>query len=152
LNNGNSNQRERLARNKEAYDEVIGDPYSKHDIVGQYISLRTRSSIKAVDNGSTDGCIGTANTARPNVVDFVCDVEAAIEDGLRRYIESSYHSSLESLERAFIATYLTCEGEYLNQRQRSDIEQIIGQLLIARKISPVVRYFTALRQKKRKQC
>lgn len=140
----NLNQRERIAANKRAFDEIIGDPYSKHDIVGQYPTLRCNSAIKAVDN-SQEGGGGTANPARPNVIDFVCDVECAVIDGLKSYRPNR---SIEDLLAMFYETYLTNDVEYFNQQERAVIEQVIGKLLIARKISPVIRYFTALRTKR----
>lgn len=142
-------QRERVAANKRAFDEIIGDPYSKHDLAGQYMAMRSRSSVKAVDNSienqSTQGTSG--NAARPNVVDFLCDVDCAIHDGVRKYAKQVLRDGTDVLEE-FYKTYLTQDGEFLLQRQRADIEQIVGQILIARKISPAIRYFTALRQRK----
>lgn len=149
-------QRERTAKNKKAFDEIIGDPYSKHDIVGQYMTLRTRSSVKAVDNSIENQAMGgsSGNAARPNVVDFICDVDSAVFDGLGKYCKhtgrNTFNEYVDMCED-FTSTYITQEGEYIKQRQRAEIEQIIGQILIARKISPAVRYFTALRQRKVKE-
>lgn len=146
-------QRERVAKNKQAFDEICGDPYSKHDIAGQYMTLRTRSSVKAVDNSIENAMGGSSgNAARPNVVDFLCDVDSAVFDGLGKYSKQRGDGFIqyESLCNDFTATYFTQEGEYIKQRQRAEIEQIIGQILIARKISPAIRYFTALRQRKNK--
>lgn len=150
-------QRERVAANKRAFDEIIGDPFSKEDIVGQYETLRSRGVVQAVDNakvlehgGSFSG--KSANMAQPNVIDFICDVDQVVLDGLLKYSKTDSVSPL--LLGRFWATYfdphIMLEADKFNQNERAEIEQIIGQLLIARRISPAVKYFTAIRKKRQK--
>jgi hypothetical protein len=143
--------------NKQAFDEVIGDPFSTYDIVGQYDIFRSRSAIPAINNMALDSSGGAGsshNAARPNVIDFLCDVENAIEAGLEQYIDS--HDTLErqpfndKLLDNFFLTYISHAGEYIKQTDRAEIEQYVGRVLLARKISPVVRYFTATRTRQKR--
>ena len=141
-------QRERRAANKRAFDEVIGDPYSMEDLPGQYSILRNKDVIKAVDNSNIDMMTHTeVNPAVPNPIDFICDVESAIEDGCRKYA-TAHSLPAQYVMSDFYDSYIWQNYKALDQKQRAEIEQVIGQILIARKISPVVRYFTAIKHKR----
>jgi hypothetical protein len=137
-------KRERLAANKKAFDEIIGDPYSKEDLPGQYITARTSSSLKSVSNYDATGP-STKNAAKPNLMDFICDVESAIDDGLMRFRKDFYGE--RDVFPYFVKTYIIQTEEAFKQQERATLEQIIGQIFIARNISPVSKYFTAIRRK-----
>ena len=81
------------------------------------------------------------------MVDFFCDVEAAVEDGVKVF-GRSWREPGQALF-VFTTTYITEDDKYytFNQRERAKIEQIIGRILIERNISPVRKYFTAIRRK-----
>lgn len=137
------NKTEAFRLNKNAFDEVIGDPYGYEEKVGHYIVLNTRSSIRVVNNlGLGRSAI---NPAHPSSVDFFCDVEKTIMLGLTRYARGD-KDEVPKLLRTFIATYISEEGEIFDSRERRDIEQIIGRLLMERHISPVSRYFRTIRR------
>lgn len=131
--------RSRFAQNKRAFEDVLGDPSATPEPVdGHYNMLRARSLIKAQKINFDEGR-ATANPARPNVIDFICDVENAVKKVLK---------SDKSLLQRFNNTYIhdVSTGTELNQVERTALEQRIGRLFIIRKISPVARYFTAIRQ------
>ena len=129
--------------NARAFEAVIGNPFAYPESVqGHYTLLKTRS-VQAVDISSV---AGTINEARPSTVDFAIDVDHAIEEGIRVYNKqdkSLFNSSLLK----FIGTYLTEESVLFTQDERRKLEQIIGRLLRVRGIFPIVKYFTAVRQK-----
>ena len=128
--------RERWIDNKLAFDDVIGDPFAwPEPVIGQYRKLKSRSSVMAVNN-SQEGR-GTDNPARPNVVDFFCDVEHAVISVL----------SPEELQK-FVDTYISESTETaFTPLERSRIEQRIGKVLRQRKLSPVSKYFTVIRMR-----
>lgn len=128
---------EKWHRNKMAFNEVIGDPYGfPEPIVGHYVEVQHKSSVSILDT-SKQSSPSPMNKARPSAVDFCVDVDKAIEDGMDTYGED--------LEK-FINTYIREEGYIFRQKERSKIEQIIGNILIQRRISPVAKYFTTIKQ------
>jgi hypothetical protein len=135
---------ERAARYKRAFDEIIGDPYAKPDpIEGQYYNARkNQNGIKIAQAGARTSA-SPVNGAKPNSVDFICDVDAAIRDGL-----TAFRDSGEVWQVLFDNTYITETGTVYLQRDRAELEQHIGRILVARHISPTAKYFTAIRQKK----
>lgn len=140
---------ELVARNKAAFDEVIGDPYAYPEpLSGHYYLLKQRSSITAAPTPDKMQAKGPANRARPSSVDFFCDVEAAIRDGLESYFKNIPLECEFSPLDGFIATYITEDDRVViySQNERAGIEQAIGRLLVARKISPVTKYFTTVKQ------
>ena len=136
---------ERWGRNKRAFDEIIGDPYAKPEpIQGQYSALKSRSSVPIANiKGSLSE---SKNAARPSPVDFFCDVEAAVKDGLSTYSTQCIGGMYENL---FINTYIVEDSNFgiFNQKERSKLEQIIGKIFIERGISPSSKYFTSIRRK-----
>lgn len=129
------------AKFKNSFDEIIGDPFAKPEpIQGHYSLLRSGSGVKVADNDFTAG-VGSPNAARPNIVDFFVDVESAIADGLKKYSSTYDHTKL------FLNTYLWEDSKRatFSQAERAVLEQIIGRILVARSISPVGFYFTAIR-------
>lgn len=129
--------RRRAAVNKEAFDDVLGDPFSKHEVDGHYNKLRYRSILSATKSSFGESKV-TIHPAKPNAIDFVCDVEKAIEDLL---------GDDPKLLAAFIETYITGDEEdiansSITQQERIYLEQRLGKLFLARGLSPVVRYFS----------
>ena len=137
---------EKWFKNKRAFDEIIGDPYSKPEpIQGQYSALKSRSSVPVAN---ITGSIGESkNAARPGPVDFFCDCEAAVRDGLQTYANEG--NCLKTLEDVFINTYIVEDESKstFSQQVRSKLEQIIGKIFIERSISPSSKYFTTIRKK-----
>lgn len=132
--------RERFIDNKLAFDDIIGDPFAwPEPVMGQYAKLKNRSSIIVTRNSFDEGQI-TINPARPNVIDFFCDVEHAIASVVLP----------EDLQN-FVDTYITeVSTTIYTPQERSRIEQRVGKVFRQRKLTPVARYFTANRVKKRK--
>lgn len=142
---------ERWARNSAAFREIIGDPFNRTEgesdpIQGQYAEFRSNSTVKVQDmEAMSKG--GSANAARPNALDFFCDVEAAVADGLNKFYHHDVAGrSVPQLEWVFLNTYVRETGEMFNQAARAKIEQIIGNIFLARSISPTGKYFTAIRK------
>jgi hypothetical protein len=140
-------QKERLARNKRAFDEIFGDPFaSPEPVEGYYHTLKTRSSIMAplLDTESRT----TANPCRPSSLDFLCDVEHVTCIGLSPPGKKGVPvvPDPELLER-FTETYIhESTTTAFSMEERSKLEQRLGQLFRAYRISPVARYFTTVRK------
>jgi hypothetical protein len=139
---GTSKRSERWYNNKKAFDEIIGDPFAHTEegpepIQGHYTSLKNGSGIKVA---TIDQMPGSSNPARPNALDFFIDVDSAVADGL--------DTIGRNLGEIFMNTYFYEDPSrpIFKLRQRSKIEQAIGHIFIKRMISPVGRYFTAIRQ------
>lgn len=128
----------RAAENKSAFDEIIGDPFAKPEAIsGHYMTIKSRGAVQAAQNNFDEG-IATRNPACPNVTDFVCDVERTLELTL---------TPAELI--MFVNTYiyeLTGNGTF-DQSARSRIEQRVGKAFRDNRISPVSKYFTAIRRK-----
>lgn len=126
---------EEFQYNKRAFDDVMGDPTAiPEPIDGHYNTLRSRSSIKVAKNNFGEGQ-ATANPARPNVIDFACDVENVINSVIKD----------EKVLQLFLDTYIFGEVN-LDQKERTVLEQQIGKVFRNRGISPVSRYFTTIRR------
>jgi hypothetical protein len=137
---------ELAAQNKHAFDQVIGDPYAYPDpIDGQYMKLKSNTSIRVqnLENESS----GTGNAAKPSSLDFFIDVENAIRDGLEVWDRNSGSPlPVKVLVALFYNTYFyECDKRFA-PAERPSIEQHIGRILIARKISPPSKYFTTIRK------
>ena len=140
------NKEELAARNKKAFDHVIGDPFAKPEPVdGQYLRLKQNSSIRAQNIANESS--GSKNAARPSVLDFFIDVENAIRDGLEAWDRYSYSPvPVIVLVSLFSNTYFyECDKQFA-PAERPSIEQHIGRILVARHIYPTSKYFTAIRQ------
>lgn len=137
---------ERAARNKRAFDEIIGDPYAYPEpIQGHYAMLKCRSSMAIGQSESKTA--SPVNQARPNAVDFFCDVEAAIRDGLEVFNrEDLAPSPIAKLLDIFDNTYILESGVIFVQVDRAKLEQLIGNILVARHISPAAKYFTTIKK------
>lgn len=121
---------------KKAFADVFGDPFAAPEPKeGHYNHLLGRSEIMAVRNNFDEGR-ATANPARPNKIDFFVDVENAVEDALQdaHQIAALYFIYVEG-----VTTYLKPEERHL-------IELKVGKVLLERGISPVSRYFIAVRK------
>lgn len=138
---------ERAAKNKKAFNEIIGDPYAYPEpIEGHYSTLRNSSGVR-VAGLEYPTSSSPVNGARPNVVDFFCDVDAAIRDGLEVFNKNDLAPSpLEKLDEIFQNTYVTEIGMRFSQQDRAVLEQHIGRILVARHISPTSKYFTTIKQ------
>jgi hypothetical protein len=123
------------AANRQAFVDVFGDPFAKpEEIVGQYQMLKSRGLIAAMRNNFDEGK-ATRNSATPSSLDFFIDVENIVERNLS-----------ESDQVLFQEAYLFENKNALTTKERSAIEQKLGRLFRARKISPVSRYFKTIRQ------
>jgi hypothetical protein len=135
----------RAAKNKRAFDDVLGDPFAyPEQIDGHYMMLKSRSSLAIAD--SEQKSKSPVNQARPNPIDFGCDVEAAVEDGLKVFIDREKTYTLSDIKEVFDNTYLLGTGDIFSQQERAKLEQDIGQILVSRGISPVSKYFTTIKQ------
>jgi hypothetical protein len=134
---------QRAAKYKRAFDEVIGDPFAYGEpIEGHYITLKNSSKVKVAGTNIPESP-SPPNRAKPNFIDFFCDVESAVEDGLEAYSITE----APRLWTIFIDTYITQIGEYtFNQKERAEVEQYIGRIFVSRGISPVQKYFTTIKQ------
>lgn len=138
---------DRFRENQAAFEDVIGNPFALEEVTGHYITVNTRSTIRAMDNNFDLGK-GTGNAARPSFVDFSCDVERVIDLGLVR-LANGDKDVAKTLQVVFVNTYITEDntGLQFNAKERSELEQVMGRLFLARHISPVSRYFLTIRQK-----
>lgn len=135
-NQTRTGNRERFQENKQAFTDVFGDPFAKPDpIEGSYNRLKRRSSINVQQ--INDSVADTKYPAKPSIHDFFCDAERAVDDVILD----------EETSRYFVYTYVTEETlTAFTQDERTKLEQEIGKRLRARKLSPVTRYFTVIRQ------
>lgn len=130
---------------KTAFDEIIGDPYALNEpITGHYQVLKQRSSIYIIKPG-TGGSPTPINKAKPNQLDFFIDTENSVTDGLATYQQKTDYT-LDQVLQLFDNTYWLESGVIFTQKERAEVEQIVGRILVARKVSPVRRYFIAIRK------
>lgn len=123
------------AANRQAFIDVFGDPFAKPEpIPGQYQLLKSRGVVAAMKNNFDEGK-ATRNPARPSLMDFFCDVENLITRNLNSEHQGKFNEA-----------YLYEVEGALTNKERYGIEQKVGRLLRARKISPVSRYFKTVRQ------
>jgi hypothetical protein len=124
--------------NKNAFDDVIGDPFAIPEPVwGNLDRMKKRSSIMVANNDFDSGH-ATRNTAQPSHTDFFCDVD--------HMISIACGGDKKEIER-FEATYITEESETLyTPKERQQIEQTLGKLFRKHGISPVTKYFKTIRQ------
>jgi hypothetical protein len=126
--------------NKRAFDEICGDPYGfPEPIQGHYAMLKGRSSISVI-TPEQKASPSAVNKAKPNIVDFCCDVDSCIEDAMSTMQDGALD--------VFINTYIVENDLHktFDQKERAKVEQLVGNILVQRKIYPVVKYFTAVRQ------
>jgi hypothetical protein len=131
--------RRRAAVNKQAFDEVLGNPFGKEDVEGHYNRLRHRSILSATRSAFGEG-EATIHPAKPTAVDLCIDVEVVINKVLGDDPE---------LLSEFIKVYITgsetdIESSNLTQQERSYLEQRLGRLFLAHGISPVSKYFAVI--------
>lgn len=120
--------------NKNAFDDVMGDPYALEPSLGNYQKLQRRSSIR-VANNEFDMGKATKTPGQPNVQDFYCDVDRCITDVLTK-----------DEQVRFTDTYISEYGNVFTPKERMRIEQKVGKLFRLRKISPVSKYFNGVRR------
>jgi hypothetical protein len=126
------------ARNKSAFDEVIGDPYAYPEpIQGHYAMLKSRSSISVA--GADQSSPSPVNRARPTAVDFFVDVDGVIEDAMTTIGDNAFDTFLNTY------VYEDDSKSVFNQKERAKIEQLVGNILVERKISPTTKYFTTIK-------
>jgi hypothetical protein len=138
---------DRLYLNKRAFDEVIGDPYSIEPIEGHYFALKHKSAKMTAWVDGQSASPATKNAAQPNHIDFFCDVDSIISEGLDIFQRSDFGRSKNQLLQLFDNTYWNEVEPIFDQHDRADLEQIIGRILRARKVSPVSLYFTTVKGK-----
>ncbi len=137
---------ELAARYKAAFDEIVGDPYALDEPrSGMYEELKKKSAITIVEPGKAGASPSPVNKARPNHLDFFCDVESAVTDGLAAY-QKKVDRTFDELLFIFDNTYWIESGVIFTQKERAELEQIIGRILSARKISPASKYFISIRK------
>jgi hypothetical protein len=125
------NKNSRFARNKAAFEDVLGNPFMKPESrQGHYQLFKTKSIIKAMVY--SDETNATKNNCQPSVLDFFCDVDNVVS----RAMKTKTRLDL------FIRTYITDEDASLfTPEEREGIEQQIGETLLELKISPITGYF-----------
>jgi DNA-binding phage protein len=126
------------AKNRKAFEDILGDPFAMPDSIdGHYHRMKFRSLLMAAKFDFDEGTV-TANSAKPTAVDFYCDVELMVREVI---------TDEESFMK-FIETYLTKPDGLtdLTAIERDFYEQRLGRMFRARGISPVAKYFTAIRQ------
>lgn len=128
--------KEQQRLNKEAFVEVLGNPYDVEEPQGWYNVLKQRSRVTAVSN-SVEGK-PTINPARPTPSDFFCDVELLVEKSL---------PTSKQLTRFINSYILGCE--LMSAAECFAIEQKLGKRLRRQHISPVVSYFKSIRTKRK---
>lgn len=137
---------ELAAKYKRAFDEIIGDPYTKPDPTeGEYLTRKSKSVVRIGGADISQKYSGTTKEAKPNDIDFFCDCDNAIKDGLDVF---EWRENLDQKIFVFYTTYFTEDPNYyqFTQKERSVLEQHIGRILVARGISPVRKYFTFIKQ------
>lgn len=129
-------QRERFAENKQAFNDIFGDPFAQPEAIdGTYNRLKRRSVINVQQ--INDSVADTKNPAKPNIYDFFCDVEGIVDETITDM----------DVQKSFVETYITEETTTaLTPNERMKLEQDVGARLRAYKISPATRYFTVIRQ------
>ncbi len=133
----NVTRAEIFAANKRAFTDIFGDPFAwPEPVEGHYQNLKSRGVIAAMKNNFDEGRAARLPGA-PTLLDFFCDVENIVSRNLE-----------EDEQRKFNATYILESGtDQLSGEEKVDIEQRIGRILKARKISPTTYYFRAIRQR-----
>jgi hypothetical protein len=138
MSNNISEYNRQAELNKNAFDEVIGDPFkvdregNRTPQEGELQRLKRRSTIMVARNDFDSGRI-TRNTASPRPDDFYIDVERAVDH--------HFAGDLDALTK-FEETYiLESTEDHYTPRQRMWIEQKLGKLFRERRISPVHDYF-----------
>jgi hypothetical protein len=116
--------RERRALNHKAFTEVVD----------AYITLKSRSTISAVDSSQEAG--GSVNLAKPSALDFFCDVDNQINIVVK-----------EDMLQLFIGRFFIGDDLAMTLEQANYFEQRIGQLFVSRGIWPIQQYFKVMRQK-----
>lgn len=133
--------RRRAAVNKQAFNDILGNPFGKEDVEGHYNRLKHRSILSATKSAFDEGKV-TIHPAKPNAIDYCCDVERVIERVL---------GDDPALMREFIKVYITgsetdIANSNLTQQERSYIEQKMGRLFLAHGISPATKYFSVIKR------
>ena len=104
------------------------------DVIDAYITLKSRSTISAVDSSQEAG--GSANLAKPSALDFFCDVDNQINIVVK-----------ENMLQLFIERFIIGDESKLTLEQVNYFEQRIGQLFVSREIWPIQKYFKVMRQR-----
>lgn len=122
--------------NRRAFEDIFGNPNSfPEPILGAYQTLKGRGLIAAMKTNFDEGK-ATRNAATPTLMDFFCDVDNIVTRNLT-----------PDEVKKFLKTYIyeDTKGTFTDQ-ERQSIEQKLGRLFRARKISPTSRYFRATRK------
>lgn len=135
-NKTRAKQKNEERKNKEAFIEIIGDPFKSEPIEGCYLTLQSRSAISSIEE-KLGQSVGTVNAAKPSTSDFFCDVENVIRDSVPKDLHDS-----------FILCYFEGDDKAVSKGWNKRFEQIVGKLLRVRGISPIKRYFTVTQKRK----
>ena len=122
--------------NRRAFVDVFGDPAAKPEAIpGHYQTFKGRGPVAAMKNNFGEGK-ATRNPASPNIIDFFCDVDRTVEKTLTG-----------DEQEKFLSRYIYEDDDHgLTQAEQNDIEQRLGKAFRESGISPVTRYFTAIRR------
>lgn len=131
--------RARARKHREAFEDVIGDPYTLESIEGNYIRFRFRSILSASRANIGEGQT-TSNPCKPNTVDFCCDVERVIRDVL---------PESDGLYQRFLDQYIHLNepDNSISLDERNYLEQRMGRLFVVRGLSPVHKYFSVVKRR-----
>ena len=131
-NNTRARKKNEWRKNKEAFDHIIGDPFSLDGKEGAYITLKKTSTVGSIDvlKGESKGRV---EVQKPSLTDFFCDVDLIIREVIDDPI---------MLDR-FFWTYIM-GSEDIDAKTRNKLEQKLGKLFRLRGISPIQKYFTVI--------
>src|ERR1035441_5056659 len=78
-------------KNKQAFDQILGDPFAPEPIDGIYNILHNSSSISSIE-GTFGEQEGTIDTSKPTVLDFFCDVDMVVDSCINdRFIRDKFY-------------------------------------------------------------
>lgn len=135
--------RRRAAVNKQAMDDVLGDPYSKQDDKeGHYNRLKHRSILSATKSSFGESKV-TLHPAKPNAVEFCLDVELIIQ----KVIGDDPELLAEVIKTYITGTEDDIQNSNITQQERVYLEQRLGKAFLVHGISPVVKYFAVIKRR-----
>jgi len=130
-----SAKRGSVAANRRAFVDIFGDPTALPEAIpGHYQNFKGRGPVAAMKNNFGEGK-ATRNPASPNIIDFFCDVDRVVGKTLT-----------QDEQDKLLSRYIYEDDDHgLSQAEQNDIEQRLGKAFREAGISPVTRYFTAIR-------
>jgi hypothetical protein len=127
-------------KNKQAFDQILGDPFAPEPVDGIYNTLHNSSSISSIE-GTFGEAEGTVDTSKPTVLDFFCDVDMVVDACINdRFIRDKFYWT-------YVFGYTDEPERTLPKGLRNSLEQQIGKVLLSRGIAPIKRYFTVTKRR-----